>query len=290
MRQRLPIALLPGLFYFYNMVWVTVNGYQDCTERRKNMSLPNFSLKGKVAIITGSSKGIGREIALVFAEAGADVVVCSRGLDGSLEEVAEEIRQFGRHPLVVAADIRNKADVEKLVQRTVDEFGVIDILVNNAGLLYIAPFIEHGEEEWDRVMDTNLKGLYLCSQTVGRKMMAQKHGNIINLASIRGIAASQERAAYCASKAGVIMLTRVMALEFARYNIRVNAIAPGWIKTKINEPLWSDPDIRRQIEAEVPLGHLAEPRDIAATALFLASEAARYITGETIAVDGGFLA
>ncbi len=254
------------------------------------MSLPDFSLKEKVAIITGSSKGIGREIALVFAEAGADVVVCSRGLDGSLEEVAEEIRQLGRHPLVVAADIRNKADVGKLVQRTVDEFGVIDILVNNAGLLFIAPFVEHGEEDWDRVMDTNLKGLYLCSQTVGRKMIEQKHGNIINMASIRGIAASQERAAYCASKAGVIMLTRVMALEFARFNIRVNAIAPGWIKTKINEPLWSDPDIRQQIEAEVPLGHLAEPRDIAATALFLASEAARYITGETIAVDGGFLA
>jgi len=253
------------------------------------MSLPNFSLKEKVAIITGSSKGIGREIALVFAEAGADVVVCSRGLDSGLGEVAEEIRQLGRHPLVVAADIRKKPDVDKLVQRTVDEFGVIDILVNNAGLLYIAPFVEHGEEDWDRVMDTNLKSLYLCSQTVGRKMMEQKQGNIINMASIRGIAASQERAAYCASKAGAIMLTRVMALELARYNIRVNAIAPGWVKTKINEHLWSNPDIRQQIEAEVPLGRLAEPRDIAATALFLASEAASYITGETIAVDGGFL-
>jgi len=119
------------------------------------MSLPNLSLKGKVAIITGSSKGIGREIALVFAEAGADVVVSSRGLDSSLEEVAEEIRQLGRHPLVVAADIRKKPDVDKLVQRTVDEFGVIDILVNNAGVLFTAPFIEHSEEDWDRVMDTN---------------------------------------------------------------------------------------------------------------------------------------
>jgi len=254
------------------------------------MSLPDFSLKEKVAIITGSSKGIGREIALVFAEAGADVVVCSRGLDSSLGEVAGEIRQLGRQPLVVAADIRKKPDVDKLVQRTVDEFGVIDILVNNAGLLFTAPFVEHGEEDWDRVMDTNLKSLYLCSQTVGRKMIEQKHGNIINMASIRGIAASQERAAYCTSKAGVIMLTRVMALELARYNIRVNAIAPGWVKTKINEHLWSNPDIRQQIEAEVPLGCLAEPRDIAATALFLASEAARYITGETIAVDGGLLA
>lgn len=254
------------------------------------MSLPNFSLKDKVAIVTGSSKGIGREIALVFAEAGADVVVCSRGLDSSLEVVAEEIRQFGRHPLVVAADVRKKADVEKLVQRTVDEFGVIDILVNNAGVLYKAPFIEHSEEDWDRVMDTNLKGLFLCSQIVGRKMIEQKKGNIINLASMRGIGASGERAAYCTSKAGVIMLTRVMALEFARFNIRVNAIAPGWIKTKLNEHLWSDPSARRQIEAEIPLGYLAEPRDLMGTVLFLASEASQYITGQTIVVDGGFLA
>lgn len=254
------------------------------------MSLPNFSLKDKVAIVTGSSKGIGREIALVFAEAGADVVVCSRGLDSSLEVVAEEIRQFGRHPLVVAADVRKKADVEKLVQRTVDEFGVIDILVNNAGVLYKAPFIEHSEEDWDRVMDTNLKGLFLCSKIVGRKMIEQKRGNIINVASMRGIGASEERAAYCASKAGVVMLTRVMALEFARFNIRVNGIAPGWIKTKLNEHLWSDPSARRQIEAEIPLGYLAEPRDLMGTVLFLASEASQYITGQTIVVDGGFLA
>lgn len=254
------------------------------------MSLPNFCLKDKVAIITGSSKGIGREMALVFAEAGADVVVSSRGLDSSLEEVAEEIRQLGRHPVVVAADIRKKPDVDKLVQTAVDKFGVIDILVNNAGVLFTAQFIEHSEEDWDQVMDTNLKGIYLCSQTVGRKMIEQQRGNIINLASMRGIGASQDRAAYCVSKAGVIMLTRVMALEFARFNIRVNAIAPGWIKTKINEFLWSDLNARQQIEAEIPLGYLAEPRDLMGTALFLASEASQYITGQTIVVDGGFLA
>jgi NAD(P)-dependent dehydrogenase (short-subunit alcohol dehydrogenase family) len=254
------------------------------------MSLPDFSLKGKVAIITGSSKGIGREIALLFAEAGADVVVCSRGLDSSSEEAAEEIRRLGRRPLVVTGDVRKKTDVDKLVQRTVDEFGVIDILVNSAGVLLTAPFFEHSEEDWDRVMDTNLKGLYLCSQTVGRKMVAQKHGNIINLASMRGVGGGRDRAAYCTSKAGVIMLTRVMALELARFNIRVNAIAPGWVKTKLNEHLWSNPQVRQQIEAEIPLGYLAEPGDIAGTALFLASEVAKYITGQTIVVDGGFLA
>ena len=254
------------------------------------MSLPNFSLEGKVAIVTGGSKGIGREIGLVFAEAGADVVVCSRGLDSSLEDVAEEIRTLGRRSLAVPADIRKKSDVERLVQRTVEEFDVIDILVNNAGVLLVAPFVDHSEEDWDRIMDTNLKGYYLCSQAVVKKMMEQKKGNIINMASIRSIGASRERVGYCVSKAGVVMLTRVMALEFASYNIRVNGIAPGWIKTKLNERLWSDPNIRKQIEAEIPLGYLAEPSVIAGTALFLASDISSYITGHTIVVDGGYLA
>ena len=254
------------------------------------MSLPSFSLEGKVAIVTGGSKGIGREIGLVFAEAGADVVVSSRGLDSSLEDVAEEIRTLGRRSLAVPADIRKKSDVERLVQRTVDEFGVIDILVNNAGVLLVAPFVDHSEEDWDRIMDTNLKGYYLCSQAVVKKMMEQKKGNIINMASIRSIGASRERVGYCVSKAGVVMLTRVMALEFASYNIRVNGIAPGWIKTKLNERLWGDPNTRQQIEKEIPLGYLAEPSVIAGTALFLAADISSYITGHTIVVDGGLLA
>ncbi|MFQ5997279.1 MAG: SDR family NAD(P)-dependent oxidoreductase [Dehalococcoidales bacterium] len=254
------------------------------------MSLPNFSLEGKVAIVTGGSKGIGREIALVFAEAGADVVVSSRGLDSSLEDVAEEIRKLGRRSLAIPADIRKKSDVDQMVQRTVDEFNVIDILVNNAGILLVAPFVEHSEEDWDRIMDTNLKGYYLCSQAVVKKMMAQKKGNIINMASIRSIGASRGRVGYCVSKAGVVMLTRVMALEFASYNIRVNSIAPGWIMTKLNEHLWGDPNTRKQIEAEIPLGYLAEPSVIATAALFLASDASSYITGHTIVVDGGLLA
>ena len=254
------------------------------------MSLPSFSLEGKVAIVTGGSKGIGREIGLVFAEAGADVVVSSRGLDSSLEDVAEEIRTLGRRSLAVPADIRKKSDVERLVQRTVEEFDVIDILVNNAGILLVAPFVDHSEEDWDRIMDTNLKGYYLCSQAVVKKMMEQKKGNIINMASIRSIGASRERVGYCVSKAGVVMLTRVMALEFASYNIRVNGIAPGWIKTKLNERLWGDPNTRQQIEKEIPLGYLAEPSVIAGAALFLAADISSYITGHTIVVDGGLLA
>ncbi len=160
------------------------------------MSLPSFSLEGKVAIVTGGSKGIGREIALVFAEAGADVVVSSRGLDSSLEDVAEEVRALGRRSLAIPADLSKKSDIERMVQRAVDEFGVIDILVNNAGTLLVAPFVKHTEEDWDRIMDINLKGYYLCSQAVVRKMLEQKRGNIINVASTASFKPLLERGAY----------------------------------------------------------------------------------------------
>jgi len=252
------------------------------------MVLPSFSLEGKVAIVTGGSKGIGREIALAFAEVGADVVVCSRALDGQLEAVAEEIRGLGRRSLAIPTDITQKASIDNMVQRTADEFGAIDILVNNAGLLVVTPFLEHSEETWDQVIDTNLKGYFLCSQAVAKKMIDRKKGNIINMSSIRGLRAGRDRVAYCVSKSGVIMMTQVMALELAQYNIRVNAIAPGWIKTQLNERLWRAPENRKKIEATVPLGHLAEPDTIAGAALFLASDVSSYITGHTLAVDGGF--
>jgi NAD(P)-dependent dehydrogenase (short-subunit alcohol dehydrogenase family) len=241
-----------------------------------------------VAIVTGGSQGIGREIALAFAEAGADVVVCSRALDGQLEAVAGEIRKLGRRSLAIPTDITQKVSIDNMVKRTLDEFSVIDILVNNAGILVVTPFLEHSEEIWDLVMDTNLKGSLLCSQAVVRKMIDQKKGNIINMSSIRGLRAGRDRVAYCVSKAGVIMMTQVMALELAPYHIRVNAIAPGWIKTQLNERLWRDPGNRKKIEATVPLGHLAEPDTIAGAALFLASDVSSYITGHTLAVDGGF--
>jgi len=254
------------------------------------MSIPSLSLQGKVAIVTGGSRGIGKAIALTFAEAGADVVVNSRDLDGKLGPAAEEIRGLGRRSLAVTADITQKAAVDNLVQRTMDEFGRIDILVNNAGVIERATLLETDEDGWDRIMDTNLKGYYLCSQAVGKRMIDQKRGNIINIASMRGITAAVGRASYCISKAGVVMLTRVLALELAGYNIRVNAIAPGWVKTRLNESLWSDPKTRKQIEAEIPLGYMAEPSDIAGTALFLASDASSYITGHTIIAEGGLLA
>ena len=256
------------------------------------MGIPSFSLEGKVAIVTGGKRGIGKAIALAFAEAGADVAVCSRVIkDGELQAVANEIQGLGRRSLAVQADITRKTDVDNLVQRVVDEFTAIDILVNNAGIYFVdPPLLDVPEGDWDKIINVNLKGHYLCSQAVGKRMVDRKAGNIINIASELAIKPSSEAGVYCIAKAGVVMLTRVLAKELASYNIRVNAIAPGAARTKILEYLLSDPEALKQCEAQIPLGRIAEPGDIIGTALFLASEASSYITGHTILVDGGLVA
>ncbi len=252
------------------------------------MGVSTLPLQGKVAIVTGGRRGIGKSIALALAEAGADIAVCDRVIeDGELKAVAEEVQQLGRRSLAVQADITQKADVDSLAQRVMDEFGAIDILVNNAAMNVMAPLLELREDGWDRVIDTDLKGYYLCCQAVGKRMVDQKRGNIINIASTAAIKAAPQMGAYCIAKAGVVMLTRVLALELAKYNIRVNAIAPYMVKTKFSQPLWSDPETLKQLESEIPLGRLAEPGDIVGSALFLASDASSYITGHTIIVDGG---
>lgn len=252
------------------------------------MGVAGFSLEGKVAIVTGGRRGIGRAIALAFAEAGADIVVCDRVVeDGELEAVAEEIRRLGRRSLAIQADITRKGDMDNLVQRVVDEFSAVDILVNSAAMNIRAPLLELREDGWDRIINTDLKGYYLCSQAVARRMVEQKRGNIINMASTAAMKATPEMGAYCIAKAGVVMLTRVLALELAKYNIRVNAIAPSIVKTKFSEPLWSNPDTLKQIAGDIPLGRLAETDDIIGSALFLASDASSYVTGHTIIVDGG---
>jgi gluconate 5-dehydrogenase len=253
------------------------------------MSIPSFSLEGKAAIITGGKQGIGRAIALAFAEAGADVAVCGRVIeDGKLQAVADEIQSLGRRSLAVQADISRKADVDNLVQRVMDEFGGIDILVNNAGKFILKPLLDTPEDEWDEIIDINLKGYYLCSQAAGRIMVERKSGTIINIGSRIGIRALKNRAAYSIAKAGVLMLTRVLALELGELNIRVNAIAPGVVKTEITRKLWSDPETLKKFESMIPLGgRWAEPDDIVGAALFLASDASSYITGDTVLVDGG---
>ena len=255
------------------------------------MGEPSFHLPGKVAVVTGGRRGIGKAIALALAEAGADIATCDRVIDnGELETVAEEVRRLGRRSLAVQADITNKADVDNFVQKVTSEFGTIDILVNNVAMNIRATLLELREDGWDKVINTDLKGYYLCSQAVGQKMVAQKGGNIINIASVAAMKAEPGMGAYCIAKAGVVMLTRVLALELAPYNIRVNAIAPYIVKTKFSQPLWSEPEAQKQIESEIPLGRLAEPSDIVGSVLFLASDASAYITGHTLVVDGGLSA
>jgi len=248
-------------------------------------------LAGKVAIVTGGGSGIGRAIALEFASAGADVVVGSRRLV-VLESVAEEIRALGRRSLAVAADTTRKTDVDGLVQRTMAEFGGIDILVNNAGISTRTSLLDCSEGEWDRVMDVDLKGYFLCSQAAGRRMVEQERGAIINVSSHAGVSTfGSFSSPYSVAKAGVIMFTTALALELGRHNIRVNCIAPGDVKTEMTGPKWRDAETLKQYEERLkrrsPSARVAEPEEIGTIALFLASEASKYITGQTIIADGG---
>jgi len=252
------------------------------------MNVPSLAMAGKVALITGGRTGLGRAFALAFAEAGADVAVCSRTNEGGeLEAVADKIRKLGRRALAIRADVSHKADVENMVKKTVAELGNIDVLINNAGVVIWGSLFEAEEDAWDYVIDTNLKGCYLCSQAVGRLMVERKKGVIINIASTAGLRPSLNRTAYSVSKAGLIMLTKVLARELGSHNIRVNAIAPWIVETPITEAMRSKIGTTDIALANVPLGRIGETDDIIGAALFLASDAAGWITGHTIVVDGG---
>jgi NAD(P)-dependent dehydrogenase (short-subunit alcohol dehydrogenase family) len=257
------------------------------------MSVPNFSLDGKIALITGGSSGIGKAIALTFAGAGAHIAVCARHLP-ALEKVAEEIRALGRSALAIQANIRLKEDVDNMVQMTAKEFGGIDTLVNNACETKNPhkTLVDLPEEEWDIVMDTDLKGYYLCSQAVGRIMIEKKEGNIINMSSISAVIPETPLGAYSIAKAGVAMMTKMLAVELAPYNIRVNAVGPGFVRTGMTDHYWAEPGGLEKLKPWIdrtPLKRFAESSDVAAAALFLASDASRSITGHTIFVDGGWL-
>jgi NAD(P)-dependent dehydrogenase (short-subunit alcohol dehydrogenase family) len=239
------------------------------------MGTANFSLENKVALVTGGSRGIGRAIALTFAENGADVAISSRKLP-DLEQVAEEIRATGRKGIAISSHIAKAEESRNLVDRVKKEFGRIDILVNNAGTNpYMGPLVDAEEWAWDVVMNVNLKGPFLLSQMVARVMQEQGSGNIINIASTAGINPSALHM-YSVSKAAMIMLTRVMAMEWGKDNIRVNAIAPGLIKTRFSEALW------KGTPAE---DRAAIPEDVAGAALYLASDASRFVNGQTIVVS-----
>ncbi len=261
------------------------------------MSTVKFSFEGKVALVTGGRTGTGRATALAFAEAGADVATCDLVVDdGQLASVTEEIKKLGRRALAVQTDATKKAQVDELVKKVVDEFGTIDILVNSVGGIFSDPgaFLQITEDTWNKYMGLNLNSVFFCSQAVSKLMIERKTGNIINFASQVAYRSRLGVSAYAIAKQGVVMLTRWAAKELAPYNVRVNCIAPSVIKTGFMDPVfhldWNDPEIEKQATANVPLGRAADPDEIASVVLFLASDAASYMTGETVLVDGGALA
>jgi len=250
------------------------------------MDSSKFSLKGKVALITGGSRGIGKACALAFADAGADVVVSSRKL-ADLEGVAKEIKAKNRKGLAIAAHVAKLEDQKKLVDQVVKEFGRIDILFNNAGTNpYPGTLLEAEEWAWDTTMNVNLKGQFFLSQLVARVMKEKGGGNIINTASVAGLRAGG-LSIYCVTKAGLIMLTQCMAREWGQYGIRVNAIAPGVIETRLSEALWKDPAVGAAAAKRTAVGFLGKTDDVAGAVLYLASDASRFVTGITIVIDGG---
>jgi NAD(P)-dependent dehydrogenase (short-subunit alcohol dehydrogenase family) len=253
------------------------------------MTTPNVSLKGKIAIVTGGGRGIGSAIALGFAQAGANVVVASR-TPADLERVKSQIENLGRHALAVQTNIAVKAEVDNMVAKTLEKFGTIDILVNNAAINIMRNLVDLREDGWDKVMNVDLKGYFLCSQAAAKVMMEKKTGNIINIVSTGATKAAPGLGAYSIAKAGVVMLTKLLAVELASYHIRVNAIGPYLVKTAFSQPMWSNPEALQTLEASIPMGRIAEPEDVVSVALFLASDASSYITGQTIYLDGGTLA
>ena len=282
-----------------------------------------FSLKGKVALVTGGRRGIGKAIALSMAEARADVAVADCISENSdMEKTVAEIRNLGRKSTALIADVSSSEQVQEMVKKTLVEFGKIDVLVNNAGISPATPptFLLD-EKDWDKVLDVNLKGCYLCSKAVAPHMAERCSGSIINMTSIEGLSVGLFRRAsspYAVSKSGITMLTRGLAWDLGRFNVRVNAIAPGGVKTEMLRPLWDEsfqtpeiiagmqmqlaemgiqvdagaaPELIKKIAtSRLPLGRIAEPEEIASAALFLASDAASYITGHILVVDGGLLA
>ncbi|MEK6454032.1 3-oxoacyl-[acyl-carrier-protein] reductase [Caldifermentibacillus hisashii] len=244
-----------------------------------------MTLAGKTALVTGASRGIGKEIALELARNGANIVVNYAGNQQLAEQVVDEIRSFGRESIAIQADVANSEAVEQMVKETVNRFGSLDILVNNAGITRDQLLMRMKESDWDDVLNTNLKSVFLTTKAVSRQMMKQRKGRIINIASIVGVSGNAGQANYVAAKAGIIGLTKTAAKELASRNITVNAVAPGFITTDMTDKL--PEDVKQELYKQIPLARLGEPKDIANVVTFLASEKSSYITGQTIHVNGG---
>jgi len=251
---------------------------------------PTFRLDGRVAVVTGGSRGIGRAVALGLARAGADVVVAARKV-ADLEPVAEEIRALGRRALAVPAHLGRRPEVDRLFDATLETFGRLDVLVNNAATNPVfGPLLDIDEEAWDRIMALNVKGYLLAAQRAARAMAPRGGGAIVNVASTAGLRASAGLGAYSVSKAAVIMLTRVLGRELAPLGIRVNGVAPALIETRFSEALWKNPEILSTYLKSTPLGRAGQPEEVAGAVVYLCSDAASYVTGHTLVLDGGHLA
>jgi NAD(P)-dependent dehydrogenase (short-subunit alcohol dehydrogenase family) len=251
-----------------------------------------FDLTGKTAIVTGARRGIGRGIALALAKAGADIAVADISLE-DCQKAVDEIEALGRKGLAVKCDVTQKSEVEEMVAQTIGEFGKVDILVNNAGIAPTKPFLEITEGDWDKVLDINLKGYFLCAQAAAREMVKNGSGKIVNTASVAMGQAGvgfPNLAHYCASKGGVAALTEELCLELTPQGINVNAVAPGVIETAMSEPVLTDPKVKEGLLARIPKKRVGQPEDVAAAVVFLASDEADYISGVVLPVDGGWLA
>ena len=244
-------------------------------------------LDGRHALVTGASRGIGRAVALAFAAEGASVALNFAGNVAAAEAVRAEIESAGGKAILVPADVSDENAVEDMVKTVTEAFGSIDILINNAGITRDGLLLRMKEEDWDAVLNTNLKGVFLCTKAVSKFMMKKRYGRIVNMASVVGVTGNASQANYAAAKAGVIGFTKAMAKELASRGITVNAIAPGFIRSDMTDVL---PDkVKEAMLAEIPLGRAGEPADVAKAALFLASDQAAYITGQVLKVDGGMV-
>lgn len=246
-------------------------------------------LRGKVAVVTGGGKGIGKAIALGLAKAGAKVVVAARSAN-EIAAVADEILSMGGEAIARQTDLTISEQIDSLVEETVKAFGTIDILVNNAARSFLRPLLDLREDGFDKIFDTNVKAVFLLSRAAAKIMMSKGGGRIINITTIGAERGGPMMGVYHASKAAVKMLTMCMAVEWTPMNVLVNAVGPGMTRTEFSRPIWSNPEMERQITSRIPRGRLADPEEIVGAVLFLCSDAAGYITGQTIYVDGGTLA
>jgi NAD(P)-dependent dehydrogenase (short-subunit alcohol dehydrogenase family) len=248
-----------------------------------------MSLEGKVAIVTGSGRGLGKAMALALADTGADLVVTAR-TTSEIEETAREIERLGRKVLPVQADVTDPGQVDRLVGETLERFGKVDILVNNAGVAIVKPFTEFSSEEWHKTIDTNLTSLYLCCKAIGPHMIARRQGKVINISSVDGAAGKATLVAYCAAKGAVILFTKALAVEWAKFNIQVNCIGPGAFYTERMSVVFDDEKLGPIRRKKIPVGREGKPDELGPLVVYLASSASDFMTGETVFIDGGELA